>query len=278
MALTIQNHYLAGLPAAELDTSNQTPNLFNPPEFRDPKYPDSIIIHYTAMATADAAVRALCNPATKASAHLVVARDGKVFQLAPFHYRTWHAGTSEYEGRKYYNNFSIGIEIDNLGWLDDLGDGTVGRKGVTPIPKGDPRLYEGHHWNPKITKKYWEGYTQAQIDRVWQLCELLLSHYQIKEILGHDEISVNRKQDPGPAFPMEDLKRLLNGTDRSQVGNDQAVVQAALLNIRDLPDASGNLVARPLNKGTAVEILERRNGWCRVRTEIEGWVSEKYLS
>ena len=50
----------------------------------------------------------------KASAHIVLARDGTIFQLAPFNYRTWHAGESFFNGRSGYNHFSIGIEIDPI--------------------------------------------------------------------------------------------------------------------------------------------------------------------
>jgi len=276
MAISIKNHYLSGLTAKEYNQEYHTPNLFNPPEFRNANYPDSIIIHYTAMASALAAVKALCNPATKASAHLVVAKDGTVYQLAPFNYRTWHAGISEYGGRKYYNNNSIGIEIDNLGWLDKLANGSYGRNGLKPL-SDESKIFTGHHWNTKITKLYLEKYTPEQLARVKEICEALVDHYHIDEILGHDEISVDRKQDPGPAFPMEEFKRILNTSDRSQTGNMQGTVIASSLNIRDFPNISGQMVAKPLSKGAKVEILEEQADWYRVRTEVEGWVAKKYI-
>ena len=48
----------------------------------------------------------LCNPAARASAHLVIGRDGQTAQLVPFEKKAWHAGNSR------YNANSIGIEIE----------------------------------------------------------------------------------------------------------------------------------------------------------------------
>jgi len=274
MAISINKHFLSGLPSAKYDSTKATPNLFSSPEFKKSSFPDSIIIHYTAMSSAALAVNALTNPKVKASAHLVIAKNGKVHQLAPFNYRTWHAGTSEYNGRKYFNNFSIGIEIDNLGWLDDMKNGDFGRKGKVLAQQS--AVEEATHWNKKIRKKYWEKYTSNQIERVTEICKALMEVYGIQEVLGHDEISIDRKQDPGPLFPMEELRRELFN-DRSQEGGGEGEVTASLLNIRNLPSASGQLVSKPLQRGTKVEILEREKGWLKVKTTIEGWVSGKYI-
>ena len=85
--------------------------------------PDSIIIHFTAGSSAESTVRTLCNPRYKASAHLVVGHDGSVTQLVPFDTIAWHAGRSSYGGRDGFNQFSIGIEIDNAGRLTRSGNG-----------------------------------------------------------------------------------------------------------------------------------------------------------
>jgi len=37
------------------------------------------------------------------------------------------------------------------------------------------------------------------------------------------------------------------------------------------------MVANPLTKGKKVTILEEHNGWYKVKTEIEGWVSKGYI-
>ena len=47
----------------------------------------------------------------KVSSHLFIKRTGEVIQFVPLDKRAWHAGKSEYLGRKDFNNFSIGIEL-----------------------------------------------------------------------------------------------------------------------------------------------------------------------
>ena len=40
--------------------------------------PELVVLHYTAMATAEAALDRLCDPAAEVSAHYLVAEDGRV--------------------------------------------------------------------------------------------------------------------------------------------------------------------------------------------------------
>lgn len=61
----------------------------------DAKY---LIIHYTAGSSADSSVRWLTNPASEASAHLVIGRDGSITQLVAFDRVAWHAGKSRWHG------------------------------------------------------------------------------------------------------------------------------------------------------------------------------------
>ena len=49
--------------------------------------PDTIVVHYTGGGDARSSALYLADPATKASAHVVIARDGQVFQLVPFNVR-----------------------------------------------------------------------------------------------------------------------------------------------------------------------------------------------
>jgi N-acetylmuramoyl-L-alanine amidase len=73
--------------------------------------PDTIVIHYTAGSSAESAVNWLANPTSKVSAHIVIDRSGKIYQIIPFNKVAWHAGKSEYGGRNGFNSFSIGIEL-----------------------------------------------------------------------------------------------------------------------------------------------------------------------
>ena len=76
---------------------------------------DAIILHYTGMATGEAALDLLCSPAAQVSCHYLVWEDGRFWQLVPEARRAWHAGKSFWAGDTDMNSRSIGIEIVNPG-------------------------------------------------------------------------------------------------------------------------------------------------------------------
>ncbi len=273
-------------------THSLTNCLSKPPEFKSSHYPDAIIIHYTAMHTVQGAINALSKykeGGRNASAHLVIGKKGEIFQLAPFNYKTWHAGTSSYKGRTSYNNFSLGIEIDNLGWLESFEDGKfysrpeLHRLYKVEIPPKD--VIKKSHRNPNYHFQYWQKYTKEQIEVVKEICDILAEEYPIKEILGHDEIAPNRKSDPGPDFPIEWLRKQVLYSDREDPEGIEpdlfepyaAKVTASKLNIRSGPGAGEPKVAKPLLQGTGVMVIDKAGEWFKIKTEIEGWVHANYI-
>lgn len=241
--------------------------------------PDTIIIHYTAGSSAESSVRTLTDPNVKASAHVVVGKDGSITQLVPFDTVAWHAGKSSYNGRSGYNQYSIGIEIDNAGLLTKVGDqyqAWFGRK------YGADEVVKAVHRNEHV-ERYWHAYTEEQIAAVEELCRLLINTYNIQAILGHEEVSPGRKVDPGPAFPLDKLRDKLLCADRNAEGPadeplpETAVVNTDGLNIRLQPQVKAELAAKPLTKGAKVTIHQEQNGWYQVTTEVTGWVYGKYV-
>ena len=77
--------------------------------------PDMIVLHYTGMPDAEAALDRLCDPLSKVSAHYLVFEDGRVVQMVQESRRAWHAGQSFWAGETDLNSCSIGIEIVNPG-------------------------------------------------------------------------------------------------------------------------------------------------------------------
>ena len=53
---------------------------------------DMLVLHYTGMASAEAALARLCDPAAKVSAHYTIDEDGTVYAMVPEERRAWHAG------------------------------------------------------------------------------------------------------------------------------------------------------------------------------------------
>ena len=155
--------------------------------------PDMIVLHYTAGTSAESSALFLTRPDVSASAHLVIGRDGEVFQLVPFNIEAWHAGKSWYAGRGGLNHYSIGIELDNLGKLRFSGDLFIAECGrVVPLDE----VYtdcSGDH------PTYWHRYTERQIRVLQEICSLLEETYPIRDVVGHSVITP-RKIDPGPAL------------------------------------------------------------------------------
>lgn len=244
-----------------------------------PGLPDTCIIHYTAGRDAKSSALYLADNAVKASAHIVIGKEGEIYQLVPFDTIAWHAGISSYGNRSGYNQYSVGIEIDNAGVLEKTGNeyqAWFGKK------YQENEVLKATHRN-ESSPRYWQVYTQAQIETCERVCSLLIEKYGIKQILGHEEISVGRKQDPGPAFPLDRMRDRLLDNNRKADGEADLVhpsggaVAIDKLNIRAGAGTQFDKVALPLTTGKKVAILEERNGWYRVRTEIEGWVSKGYI-
>jgi N-acetylmuramoyl-L-alanine amidase len=130
--------------------------------------PDSIVLHYTGMTSAAAAVSLLRDPNAEVSSHYVVYETGGIAQLVPEVRRAWHAGVSCWRGERDMNSASIGIEICNAGH-----DG-----GLPPFP-------------------------DRQIEAVIALCRDIAERRLIRpeRILAHSDIAPARKRDPGEAFP-----------------------------------------------------------------------------
>jgi lysozyme len=63
----------------------------------------------------------------------------------------------------------------------------------------------------------------------------------------------------------------------TNVFHGPGVVAANLLNIREKPEAGANKVALPLTRGTAIDIVDDKDGWLNVKVEIQGWVSKTFV-
>lgn len=150
----------------------------NSPNYND--RPDGIapcllIIHYTGTRTAQEADE-VYRTANHVSPHYMVDRDGDVTHYVDETKRAWHAGLSAWAQWDDINAVSIGIECVNHG--HDFG--------VVPEPFSD-----------------------QQIQSLCNLIQSIRTRYMIADryILGHSDVAVGRKIDPGEAFPWRDLAK-----------------------------------------------------------------------
>src|ERR1700761_6215508 len=80
-------------------------------ERKDDRQPDMILLHYTGMPDAQAALDRLISRVSQVSAHYLVFEDGRIVQMVQESRRAWHAGVSVWAGETDINSSSIGIEI-----------------------------------------------------------------------------------------------------------------------------------------------------------------------
>jgi N-acetylmuramoyl-L-alanine amidase len=241
---------------------------------------DTIVIHYTGGSNFQSSVDHLCSEKAKASAHLVIGREGQVTQLVPFDTIAWHAGASQWKGRTGMNQYSIGIELDNAGELsrNEAGHYTSWFNRIYAADE----VFKGTHRN-KTESSFWHAYTEEQLDKVFEICDLLCDTYGIKVIVGHEEIAPKRKTDPGPAFPLDKLRNCIEA-DRSENGADnifeltsEKVVIASKLNVRSGPSADFEAISRPLGMGRKVTVVERNGEWSKIEFTQTGWVNSRFL-
>jgi N-acetylmuramoyl-L-alanine amidase len=147
---------------------------------RNGKDIDTIVLHHTGSNNGTGDLRHMRNASSKVSAHYMVDRDGKIYQLVKDGERAWHAGKSALHGVPTdVNGRSIGIEIVNDGG------------GRTP-------------------------YTEAQYKALEKLVPWLAKTYSVpvKNLVGHKDVALprGRKDDPSANF---DFARIRRATERA---------------------------------------------------------------
>lgn len=130
-----------------------------------------IVLHYTAMRSAEEACARLCDPEHEVSAHYLIGRDGVIVRLVDEEMRAWHAGAGRWGEITDVNSRSIGIELDN--------------DGASPFSAPLMDALEG--LMPGIMKR-------------WDIVAA--------RVIGHSDMAPGRKIDPGARF---DWARLVRG-------------------------------------------------------------------
>lgn len=209
--------------------------------------PEIIILHDTAgQLTPGSSVSWFASAECQTSAHLVIERDGRVTQMVPFDVKAFHAGESNWRGRRYCNSFAIGIEIVNPGLMTRKGDIAQAwfHKGAAGIPISQcVEMATSEHG-----KGWWLPYTSEQIEAVTEICRALVVAYPtIVDITTHWQVSPGRKIDTGPQFPLEQIRAACLGARRGPgprtgmlaLGSRGEAVRDAQLRLKELGYAIG---------------------------------------
>jgi N-acetylmuramoyl-L-alanine amidase len=128
---------------------------------------DLLVLHYTDMTSAEAALKWLCDPLAEVSAHYLIDEDGTIYRLVAEARRAWHAGRSHWRGIEALNATSLGIELANPG--------------------------HSHGYR---------AFPAAQNEALATLARDLLARHAIapRNVVGHSDIAPTRKLDPGELF------------------------------------------------------------------------------
>ena len=166
---------------------------------RDGLHPHLIVIHYTAMTSATAALARLCDPQAEVSAHYLISNHGDVTQMVDEGQRAWHAGAGEWAGQDDINSRSVGIELDN---------------------RGD------------------HPFSELQMHALERLLAGIMARHGIPPagVIGHSDMAPGRKSDPGARFDWARLARL--GLARA-AGNGPAPDTADAASFRKAAQAAG---------------------------------------
>ncbi len=135
---------------------------------------DILLLHYTGLSSAKAALDRLCDPEARVSAHYFIDEAGDIIQLVPERKRAWHAGRSYWAGETDINASSIGVELVNPG--HELG---------------------------------YVDFPDTQIQALIHLAKDILTRLEIPfyKVLAHSDVAPSRKMDPGEKFPWSVLAK-----------------------------------------------------------------------
>lgn len=271
--MKITNHWLSSSAAGESIRIDPSPNS------REIIDPDYLIVHYTATDDAAGPVNWFKNTSSNKdgiAAHIVIDMTGQITQLVPFNRRANHAGSSTWNGTDNMNFHAIGIELVNPGFVQALSNGTY-RRLISPNNyKVYPatvvtRLLAMRHKN-KLTgtdanASYWFKYPKAQLEALYSLSKVLADHYQLVQVLGHDDIAPVRKTDPGPAFSWEAFKTAVFGHSNN-VGSIFTINASDFANFRTEP-STNSVVIKKLARGYEVGLIETVGLWCKVYLAVQ---------
>lgn len=261
--MDIDNNRLSGVPFTELK---------HRPMAEKPRY---IVLHNTAGGSMQGSISHL--KSVGFSYHVLVDRGGKAVQCVPFNRAAGHSGKSNWKGKDGLNGFSIGVSAANWGQLSPQPGGQFFNRGkngnpITSVLSAD-QVVVARHQNGG-GELGWEKYPEDQIATMLEVCKALLAEFpSIVDFVGHDDIAVGRKVDPGPAFPMHRFHALVPQRVNDKGPRFRVNTPGDTLSLRRAPVAEATLI-QPLPHGSLVRLRSRAYRFVSPdQTELSGWAS-----
>jgi N-acetylmuramoyl-L-alanine amidase len=299
-----ESHQLVSDEGEDFNVVEITPHEWNyDSNLKHINEPELIIMHYTTGTKMESTINAFTNApkdrSSGASAHLLVGRDGSVVQFLRFDRIAYHAGFSWWEGKRSLNNCSIGIELDNVGQLI-IKDGKWQPPRQDKITIPDEEVQRSEYWkaplpagnrdDPEYAGKLpgWQKFTDVQLAVVANIVQALAGKYTgIREILGHDQINLAERYDPGPLLPMAELRQALFGRQEPKI-DEYTINQAKGLyaNVEGTLPNTQSIVVGELPANSQVSLEKQESGFAMVnvinpkapKVKGRGWVQSNSLA
>lgn len=196
------------------------------------------------------------------------------------------------------NSHGLGIELANSGacrltaagqWRNGLGV-RVAAENIVEAAHKSGAVYFGANQagvpTGHVARPGWEVFPAAQIRTAVEIARALVEHYDLEQIVGHDDISPGRKVDPGPLFDLTDFRSQIAGGGSNDSGLFRVrpgTMDGLAIRVgpdKDLPKVRDENLA----VGTKVEFLRAEGNWWHVRVltadgnfALDGWVHSAYL-
>ena len=187
LAASFSLSYCQTNPYAVVNSANQNSRV------------DYLVIHGTSENFAESLRLLTTNTPNPVSVHYLVPEINdhsytgdklQVYSLVPEHRRAWHAGRSYWAEESSLNNRSIGIEVVN--------EFKCGGSTAKPLSESSVR----------DVSCMFVPYSDEQVYLLITLIKDILARYPELDpidIVGHSDIAIMRKSDPGPLFPWQRL-------------------------------------------------------------------------
>lgn len=185
------------------DLYPKTQKLVNPMEFATGKMvPSGVTVHYTADGSARKSIAALKGAGL--GYHIIIDRDGTVYQTCYLTQSVYHAGKAMWNGRSP-NRHHLAVAVVSWGAVT-LKDGNYRAWTGMPLPREEVQRREG---NLGSGDYHWHVCTRPQENALLAFLRWAVSKgIKPEDVCGHDECAIpkGRKADPGGVLSLSMLE------------------------------------------------------------------------